>query len=186
MIDKESGTVFGVVSYSLGERGDKGIAISIETLTDIWSDIPPDFADTIKKSFDSGLTGKKFRENVHRLNTDFSLLVYLVNRQDQKTALNTALMRLKQSGKKQLPHLACVVHGDEYQCIEKFILCLKHDPLPCLRHSNLKHAGIKVIFFGWPISFTNFEELKQKILAGLSIHFRIAGMGGNLAGNISR
>jgi len=71
-----------------------------------------------------------------------------------------------------------VVHGDEYQCLEKFRERLEKVSLPRLLRLNEEQEVIKSYSISWPTRISNLEEFEKRLLNSLSNAVLQQGTGG--------
>jgi hypothetical protein len=85
------------------------------------------------------------------------LLPYLVNREEQESKLDEALKQLRRHPSRLL---VCLVHGDEFQCHDTLLECLKEDCLPRLLELDPRRTAIKDCLLEWP-RVRNVSELHE-------------------------
>ncbi|MDM8522528.1 hypothetical protein QUF80_04080 [Desulfococcaceae bacterium HSG8] len=88
-----------------------------------------------------------------RFNKLGDILPYLVDRKRQISAIKTKL-----SGNKPLNRLICLIHGDEGQCHDKFLECLKQYYWTKFQRPDSEQADLKLIDFEWPRYAEDFKE----------------------------
>jgi len=64
--------------------------------------------------------------------------------------------------------IAVFVHGDEYQCLEKFRERLEKVSLPRLMHLNEEQEVIKSYSIRWPTNISDLKEFPNRLLNSLS------------------
>ena len=85
------------------------------------------------------------------------LLPYLSDRGDQEEALRRALELL--IPKKSRRPFLCIIHGDEYECHDKYLERLQHISLPQIFKLDTERVAIKDISLTWPSGRQqNFSE----------------------------
>lgn len=74
--------------------------------------------------------------------------------------------------------IAVIVHGDEYQCLEKFRERLEKVSLPRIMQLNEEEEVIKSYAINWPTSITDLKEFPNRLLNSLSNAVLRQGFGG--------
>ena len=91
------------------------------------------------------------------------LLPYLANRRDQETELEEGLKILFNN---PFPKpLVCIIHGDEFQCHDMFLLRLRKVSLPKLLKLN---TSINLYELPWPSRIINLRKLQNRLKKDLA------------------
>ncbi|HDN26643.1 MAG TPA: serine protease [Thioploca sp.] len=141
--EHETGIVGMVVAAD--NRLDNSIAFFIHTdsLVKAWPKLDPDRTPKPKRKYKR------------------TLLPYLPNRRDQELELGELI---RAHDDKHRP-LLCVVHGDEYQCSDKFLDRIREESLPNIIPEQM-HFGVDLHPFVCD-TFQSVNELHRKMLANL-------------------
>ncbi|MDJ0704163.1 MAG: hypothetical protein QNJ46_12840 [Leptolyngbyaceae cyanobacterium MO_188.B28] len=95
-----------------------------------------------------------------------SLLPYLPNRSNQEFELGQAIqVFFKQEIRRPL---ICIVHGDEFQCHDKFLERLQKVSLPRLMKLDPDETVIKKYHLDWPSSLKNLKNLPERLSKNLA------------------
>jgi hypothetical protein len=101
-----------------------------------------------------------------------NFLPYLADCTDQEYCLQEALG----NNGWQAPIVA-VVHGDEYQCLEKFRERLEKVSLPRLMKLNEEQEVIKSYSINWPATISDIKDFPKRLLNSLSTSILRQGLG---------
>jgi len=101
-----------------------------------------------------------------------NFLPYLADCNDQEYHLQEMIQ-----GNLEHSPVAIVVHGDEYQCLEKFRERLERVSLPRLLHLNEEQEVIKSYSMNWPTRLSNMDEFEKRLLISLSNAILRQGLG---------
>jgi hypothetical protein len=142
--DEHETGIVGMVVAADG-RPDNSIAFFIHTdsLVKAWPKLDPD------------------RTPKPKIKYKRTLLPYLPNRRDQELELGELI---RAHDDKRRP-LLCVVHGDEYQCSDKFLERIREESLPNIIPEQM-HLGVDLHPFVCD-TFQSVNELYRKMLANL-------------------
>jgi len=95
-----------------------------------------------------------------------SLLPYLPNRSDQEFALREAIQAYLQLNKSS--PLICIVHGDEFQCHDKFLERIQKLSLPKFFQLEATKVIIKDYPLAWPSGLKSLEKLPDYLYKHLA------------------
>lgn len=115
--------------------------------------------------FQNGET-KQFQSSLAQSRTIPSLLPYLPNRSDQEFELGKAIQTYLQLNK-SCPFV-CIVHGNEFQCHDKFLERIQKLSLPKLLKLDANRVVIKDYALAWPSGLKSLEKLPEYLCNNLA------------------
>ena len=95
-----------------------------------------------------------------------SVRPYFLNRSEQQNALRPLLKKLKQTPKRPL---VCIIHGDDCECHDMFLMYLKRFFLSEFLDSETPTSGISSYHLRFPEKFRNMKDFQNQLQNSLSM-----------------
>jgi len=93
-------------------------------------------------------------------------LPYLSDRGPQEHQLEETL-DLWRSRERSRP-LVCVVHGEQIQCLDEFLVRLQSVSLPRMLGPEMRRAALTSYFVKWPLRCASQSQFQQRLVSGLA------------------